>query len=56
MKYVPLLLLSVCQAADPCECRDKLKAFLEPFRDGGKVVSAGDIEEFMAGINESRRP
>ncbi|KAI5449729.1 hypothetical protein NCC49_004094 [Naganishia albida] len=36
--------------------KDKLKAFLEPFRDGGKVVSAGDIEEFMAGIKESRRP
>lgn len=35
-------------------CRDRLKAFLEPFRDGGRVVSAGDIEEFMQGIKESR--
>ncbi|KAJ9093832.1 hypothetical protein QFC20_007045 [Naganishia adeliensis] len=34
--------------------KDKLKAFLEPFRDGGRVVSAGDIEEFMQGIKESR--
>ncbi|KAJ9107280.1 hypothetical protein QFC21_000727 [Naganishia friedmannii] len=30
--------------------KDRLKEFLEPFRDGGKVVSAADIEEFMDSI------
>jgi hypothetical protein len=53
MKYVSPLLLSCCSADSGC--RDKLKAFLEPFRDGGKVVSAGDIEEFMQSVKESRR-
>lgn len=55
MKCVlPLLLLSRV-FADLLGDRDKLKAFLEPFRDGGKVVSAGDIEEFMQSVKQSRR-
>lgn len=42
--------MGLVHGADCCASRDRLKAFLEPFRDGGRVVSAEDIGEFMQSV------